>query len=131
MDGKETTPSTPDACISSAAGGGASATGEAGGCATKAGGGLCGGVCPAGGAGVAIGQQMAQALSQGLNRNPGTTVGAAAPGAVGAPATESAAIVRPEEVMATIERLHELHTRGALTAEEFDAKKAELLKKLV
>ena len=79
------------------------------------------------GAGVAIGQQMAQALTQGLNP-------AAAPAAspAAASATPAApATVSPDEIMATIERLHGLHTRGVLTAEEFDAKKAELLKKLV
>ncbi len=32
---------------------------------------------------------------------------------------------------ATIEKLHELQTKGILSAEEFAAKKAELLKKLV
>jgi membrane protease subunit (stomatin/prohibitin family) len=65
------------------------------------------------GAGVALGQVMAQQLSQGLQ-------GAAA-----------AASVKPDEVMATIEKLGELKAKGLLTAEEFDAKKAELLKKLV
>ena len=39
--------------------------------------------------------------------------------------------VRPEEVMATLEKLGELKSKGILTQEEFDAKKAELLKKLV
>ena len=39
--------------------------------------------------------------------------------------------VKPEEVMATLEKLGELKTKGILTQEEFDAKKAELLKKLV
>ncbi len=39
--------------------------------------------------------------------------------------------MRPDEVLATLERLGELHTKGVLTAEEFAAKKAELLKKLV
>jgi membrane protease subunit (stomatin/prohibitin family) len=65
------------------------------------------------GAGVALGQVMAQQLSQGLQ-------GAAA-----------AASVKPDEVMATIEKLGELKAKGLLTADEFDAKKAELLKKLV
>ncbi|MDE1950230.1 MAG: SPFH domain-containing protein [Burkholderiales bacterium] len=62
------------------------------------------------GAGVALGQVMAQQLNQGLQ--------AAAGG------------VRPDEVMATIEKLGELKARGLLTDEEFGAKKVELLKKL-
>ncbi len=73
------------------------------------------------GAGVALGQVMAQQLNQGLQ-------GA---GAAGAAAAAQAAGVRPDEVMATIEKLAELKAKGILTAEEFDAKKAELLKKLV
>jgi len=39
--------------------------------------------------------------------------------------------VKPEEVMATIEKLADLKAKGILTAEEFEAKKGELLKKLV
>jgi membrane protease subunit (stomatin/prohibitin family) len=75
------------------------------------------------GAGVALGQVLAQNLSQGLQGNPG----AAAPAA--APATQ--AQVSPADVMATLEKLGELKSKGILTQEEFDAKKAELLKKLV
>jgi membrane protease subunit (stomatin/prohibitin family) len=73
------------------------------------------------GAGVALGQVMAQQLSHGLQgAQPGAAAAAAAP--VG---------VRPDEVMATLEKLADLKAKGILTAEEFDAKKAELLKKLV
>jgi membrane protease subunit (stomatin/prohibitin family) len=70
------------------------------------------------GAGVALGQVMAQQLNQGLR---------------GAPAATPVPVegVRPDEVMTTLERLGELKTKGILTQEEFDAKKAELLKKLV
>jgi len=76
------------------------------------------------GAGVALGQVMAQQLSQGLHP--------AAPGAPAAAAGAAAAAgVKPEDVMATLEKLGELKTKGILTQEEFDAKKAELLKKLV
>ncbi|HZF85118.1 MAG TPA: SPFH domain-containing protein [Burkholderiaceae bacterium] len=75
------------------------------------------------GAGVALGQVLAQNLQQGLNPN------AAAQAAVAA--TAPAATVSPNEVMATLEKLGELKTKGILTQEEFDAKKAELLKKLV
>jgi hypothetical protein len=39
--------------------------------------------------------------------------------------------VKPEDVMATLEKLGELKAKGVLTDEEFAAKKAELLKKLV
>jgi membrane protease subunit (stomatin/prohibitin family) len=67
------------------------------------------------GAGVALGQMFAQQLQ---------------PGAAAA-AAPAVAHLRPEEVLDTLERLGELHTKGVLTAEEFGAKKAELLKKLV
>ena len=67
------------------------------------------------GAGVALGQVMAQQLGQGLQGG-----GAAAP-----------AGMKPEEVMATLEKLAELKARGVLTDDEFAAKKTELLKKLV
>ena len=76
------------------------------------------------GAGVALGQVMANQLGQGLN--------AAAPGAPAAAAAAAApAGVKAEDVMSTLERLGEMKTKGILTQEEFDAKKAELLKKLV
>jgi len=65
------------------------------------------------GAGVALGQVMAQQLNQGLQGQ------------------SAAATIKPDEVMATLEKLGELKTKGILTQEEFDAKKAELLKKLV
>ena len=39
--------------------------------------------------------------------------------------------IKPDEVMATIEKLGELKALGLLTDEEFSSKKAELLKKLV
>ncbi len=73
------------------------------------------------GAGVALGQVMAQQLSQGLQGQPATGAGAAT-----APAG-----VRPDEVMATLEKLADLKAKGIVTQDEFDAKKAELLKKLV
>jgi membrane protease subunit (stomatin/prohibitin family) len=73
------------------------------------------------GAGVALGQVMAQQLGQGLK---------AAAHEVPVAAAASAG-VKPEDVMATLEKLGELKTKGILTQDEFDAKKAELLKKLV
>jgi membrane protease subunit (stomatin/prohibitin family) len=74
------------------------------------------------GAGVALGQVMAQQLSQGLQG--GTSVAAGAGPAV------AVVGVKPDEVMATIEKLADLKAKGVLTEEEFAAKKAELLKKL-
>ena len=76
------------------------------------------------GAGVALGQVLAQNLQQGLQ-------GGAAPSAPQAAPAAAPVGVRPEEVMATLEKLGELKSKGILTQEEFDAKKAELLKKLV
>ena len=77
------------------------------------------------GAGVALGQVLAQNLQQGLQGG-----GAAAPQQA-APAAAAPAAMKPEEVMATLEKLGELKSKGILTQEEFDAKKTELLKKLV
>jgi membrane protease subunit (stomatin/prohibitin family) len=74
------------------------------------------------GAGIAMGQVLAQNMQQGLQ--------GAAP-APQAAAAQAAATVKPEDVMATLEKLGELKAKGILTQEEFDAKKAELLKKLV
>lgn len=78
---------------------------------TAGGGGIAGDAMGLG-AGVALGQVLAQNLQAGLQGG----------GAAG---------VKPEEVMATLEKLGELKTKGVLTQVEFDAKKAELLKKLV
>jgi membrane protease subunit (stomatin/prohibitin family) len=72
------------------------------------------------GAGVALGQVLAQNLAQGLN--PAAQQPAAAAASVG---------VKPDEIMGLLEKLADLKAKGILTAEEFDAKKAELLKKLV
>jgi membrane protease subunit (stomatin/prohibitin family) len=69
------------------------------------------------GAGVALGQVMAQQLGQGLHGQGG--------------AAASPVPVKADDVMATLEKLGELKTKGILTQDEFDAKKAELLKKLV
>lgn len=70
------------------------------------------------GAGMAMGQVMAQNLQAGLSAgNPS--------------AAQAAAVLKPEDVMATLEKLGDLKAKGILTQEEFDSKKAELLKKLV
>ena len=66
------------------------------------------------GAGVALGQVMAQQLGQGLQGS----------------GTAAATAAKPDEVMATLEKLAGLKTRGIITEDEFAAKKAELLKKL-
>ena len=68
------------------------------------------------GAGLTVGQVMGQAMMQSMT-----------PG--GAPAAP-AATVSPDDVVATLEKLHGLVAKGILTQEEFDAKKAELLSKL-
>ena len=73
------------------------------------------------GAGVALGQVLAQNLAAGLQ-------GGAAASVQSAPAATG---VKAEDVMATLEKLGDLKGKGILTQEEFDAKKAELLKKLV
>ena len=69
------------------------------------------------GAGVALGQVLAQNLQAGLHSQPAV----AAAAAVG---------LKPDDILATLEKLGDLKAKGILTAEEFDAKKAELLKKL-
>ncbi|HQD14257.1 MAG TPA: SHOCT domain-containing protein, partial [Ottowia sp.] len=85
-------------------------------------GGDAGGLAGAGlgmGAGVAMGQILAQNMQSALQG--------------GAPAATAAAPagVKPEDVMATLEKLGELKAKGILTEDEFNAKKTELLKKLV
>ena len=65
------------------------------------------------GAGLALGQVMAQTIQQGLQ-----------------PPSPAVATVSVDEVMATLEKLGELKAKGILTDEEFSAKKAELLKKI-
>jgi membrane protease subunit (stomatin/prohibitin family) len=72
------------------------------------------------GAGMGIGQAMTAAMAQ--------TTPAAAPAATAAPAAGPAAA---DEVVATLEKLHGLVAKGILSQAEFDAKKADLLGKLV
>jgi membrane protease subunit (stomatin/prohibitin family) len=73
------------------------------------------------GAGVALGQLMAQTLQQGLQ----------SAGAVTAASGTASSGIKPDEVMATLEKLADLKAKGILTEDEFSTKKAELLKKLV
>ncbi len=76
------------------------------------------------GAGVALGQVLAQNLQAGLNQAPSQVQPTSA-------AMQTVASLKPEDIMATLEKLGELKAKGILTPEEFDAKKTELLKKLV
>jgi membrane protease subunit (stomatin/prohibitin family) len=69
------------------------------------------------GAGVGFGQVMGQAMASAMQ-----------PAAGAAPAPVAA--VSADEVVATLEKLHGLVEKGILSQAEFDAKKAELLKKL-
>ena len=68
--------------------------------------------------GVAMGQAMTQAIGQAIQPAGGAAPAAAAP-------------AKPEDVTQLLEKLHDLKTKGVLTEDEFNAKKAELLKRLV
>ena len=83
------------------------------------------------GAGVALGQVMAQQLGAALNTGGGAAATAAAAAAAAGAAAAAPAGIKPDEVMATLEKLADLKAKGILTEDEFAAKKAELLKKLV
>lgn len=77
------------------------------------------------GAGVGVGQAMAGAMAQAMA--PTAPTAPFAP----APAPAPAAPLDADDVVATLEKLHGLVAKGILTQAEFDAKKAELLGKLV
>ena len=77
------------------------------------------------GAGVGFGQVMGQAMASAMQPMAG---GAAPVTAAAAPAAVAA--VSADEVVATLEKLHGLVEKGILSQAEFEAKKAELLKKL-
>ena len=64
------------------------------------------------GVGFGVGQQVAQAMGQSLNP------------------TQIVSPVSADEVMATLDKLHGMMTKGVISSEEFEAKKIELLKKL-
>lgn len=76
------------------------------------------------GAGVGFGQVMGQAMAGAMQ--PAAPVAPAAPAA----AAPAAAAISADDVVATLEKLHGLVEKGILSKEEFEAKKAELLKKL-
>ena len=73
------------------------------------------------GAGMTIGQGMAQSMTQAMQP---VQSGVAA-------VTTPASSVSADEVVATLEKLHGLVTKGILSQAEFDSKKLELLGKLV
>jgi membrane protease subunit (stomatin/prohibitin family) len=68
------------------------------------------------GAGLSAGMGIGQTISAAFGSQNGV------PGVAGAPA---------EDPFETINKLHELLTKGIITQEEFDAKKAELLRKII
>lgn len=72
------------------------------------------------GAGLGIGQAMSAAMTQGMQ------AGASAPAPAPAPAAANT-----DEIVATLEKLHGLVAKGVLSQAEFDAKKAELLGRLI
>jgi membrane protease subunit (stomatin/prohibitin family) len=81
------------------------------------------------GVGFGVGQQVAASMAQALNP---AAAPAATPAAV-TPTPTSAPIATPvsaDEIVASLEKLHGLVGKGILSQAEFDAKKAELLKKL-
>jgi len=82
--------------------------------------------------GMGIGNQMAASMGNIGQQQPpapgGGMGGGGAPAPAGGPAPAGASPV--DDVMATLEKLHGLVGKGILTQQEFDTKKAELLKKL-
>jgi membrane protease subunit (stomatin/prohibitin family) len=78
------------------------------------------------GVGFGVGQQVAASMAQSLNPMGGAPAGGVPP----APAAAPAAPVSPDEIIATIEKLHGMVGKGILSQAEFEAKKAELMKKL-
>jgi membrane protease subunit (stomatin/prohibitin family) len=67
------------------------------------------------GAGMGIGQAMGQAIGQAMQP-------------AGTPAVPAQG--KPHDAMQLLEKLHDLKTKGVITEEEFNAKKADLLKQL-
>ena len=72
------------------------------------------------GAGLGFGQVMGQSMAQALQ--PGVAPQTAAPAA--------APVAAAEDWVATLEKLHGLSEKGIISKEEYEAKKAEILKKL-
>jgi len=84
--------------------------------------------------GVGIGNQMASSMVGAMNQQPQPPApgGGGGMGAAPAPAPEGGGGggSSVDDVMATLEKLHGLVGKGILSQQEFDTKKAELLKKL-
>ena len=76
------------------------------------------------GAGMTMGQVMAGAMAQSMT--PTAPVAAPVP-----PGTAAVAAISTDDVIASIEKLHGLMEKGILSKEEFEAKKAELMKKIL
>jgi len=74
------------------------------------------------GAGIGIGQAMAGSMAQAFQP--------AAPAAAPTQPAPTAAAPSTDDIVATLEKLHGLVTKGILSQAEFDTKKAELLSKL-
>jgi len=79
--------------------------------------------------GVGIGNQMASSMLAGINQQQQPPAAPAA-GAAPAPAPAPVGGGSVDDVMSTLEKLHGLVGKGILSQQEFDTKKAELLKKL-
>ena len=85
------------------------------------------------GVGFGVGQQVAASMAQALNPAAAPAATPAATPAAVTPAPTSAPTATPvsaDEIVASLEKLHGLVGKGILSQAEFDAKKAELLKKL-
>lgn len=103
------------------------------------------------GAGLGVGQAIGQAVTQSLHPGAAPTASPPVPpvaasavggafastmaagavsGAASSPSSVPAAADPADEVVATLEKLHALVSKGILTQDEFNAKKAELLSKL-
>ena len=86
--------------------------------------------------GVGIGNQMAGSMLGAMNQQPpaapggGVSVGAAPAPEGGAGGAGGAGGGSVDDIMSTLEKLHGLVGKGILSQQEFDTKKAELLKKL-
>lgn len=82
------------------------------------------------GAGVGFGQVMAQSMSGSMQPQQQQQQPQMAPAAAPVAAAVAAGM-SPDDVVAAIEKLHGLCEKGILSKEQFEAKKEELLKKLI
>lgn len=82
------------------------------------------------GAGMSLGQVMAASMSNSMAQSMTPPAAPAAAPAAAAAAPPAAAAPSVDEIVASIEKLHALVGKGILTQAEFEAKKAELMKKI-